>query len=65
MVVGSREVEMIGDRSEWPQLAIRPVVGFGLIYHAGPMLWTRAGHENFVHMLKEQSLLLLQEHWHS
>ena len=49
---------MIGDKSELPQLAIRPVVGIGLIHHAGPMLFTRVGHENFVHMLKQVGLPL-------
>jgi putative oxidoreductase len=47
---------MVRDKSEWPQLAIRPVVGIGLIYHGGPMLLTAAGHDNFVHMLKQVGL---------
>lgn len=47
---------MLRDVSEWPQLVIRPVVGIGLIYHAGPMLFTTIGHDNFVHMLNQVGL---------
>jgi putative oxidoreductase len=47
---------MIRDVSQWPQLALRPLVGIGLMYHGGPALLTSTGYANFAHMLREVGL---------
>ncbi|OAN67111.1 DoxX family protein [Sphingomonas sp. TDK1] len=44
---------MLKDRTQIPQLAIRPVVGLGMLYHSTPALLTADGYANFVHMLKQ------------
>ncbi|HEY0302497.1 MAG TPA: DoxX family protein [Rhizomicrobium sp.] len=47
---------MLKDMTQIPQLAIRPVAGLGMMYHAAPVLFTSAGYANFVHQLTEVGL---------
>src|SRR5919202_314912 len=47
---------MIRDRatsSSWAPVPVRVVTGGGLAYHGFPKLFTRFGHENIVHLLRE------------
>jgi putative oxidoreductase len=51
---------MLKDRTQIPQLALRPIVGLGLIYHSAPVLFTGAGYANFVHELSGVGIPLPQ-----
>jgi putative oxidoreductase len=42
-----------GNLDEWAPVPIRLVSGAGLMYHGAPKLFSRRGHENIVHLLKE------------
>jgi putative oxidoreductase len=47
---------MIRNFSEWPQVALRPVTGIGLVIHGGQAIFSSSGYANFVHMLHEVGL---------
>jgi putative oxidoreductase len=49
---------MLRDWTQWPQVPLRIGVGLCLIYDSAPWVFTRAGHDNFTHMLDTVGLPL-------